>query len=182
MEPWRLTTGLLRYVYMRRGLDDVQAAARLGWVAPALLLLTALPMLIGYLSFGLALWRATTAYRARWWTSLRTLPSSYSGPGARFQRRAPAFYFLVIEAFSAGTGFPGLGWILAGYALPGLPLLLAGPGVAWALLPILSSPYGDGPLSAYGFLGLAVYLASSMLLSVAALALALRQTASEAHA
>jgi hypothetical protein len=177
-----LTTGLMRYVYLWRGLDNVQAAARLGWVAPALLLLTALPMLVGYLAFGLALWRATPAYRADWLHSLRTLPTRYSGPGTRWQRRAPAFYFLAIEAISAGTGFPGLGWMLAGYALPGLPLLLAGPGIAWALLPILSSPYGDGPLSAYGLLGMIVYLTSSMVLSVAALAWALRQTAAEARA
>jgi heme/copper-type cytochrome/quinol oxidase subunit 1 len=177
-----LATGLLRYVYLWRGLDNVQAAARLGWVAPALLLLTALPMLIGYLSFGLALWRATPAYRARWLHSLRTLPTRYSGTGTRWQRRAPTFYFLAIEAVSAGTGFPGLGWMLAGYALPGLPLLLAGPAIAWALLPILSSPYGDGPLSAYGLLGLVVYLASSMVLSVGALALTIRQTAAEARA
>lgn len=47
------------------------------------------------------------------------------------------------EFFSALFGFPGVGWILSGRAMIGGPLILAGQAVAWAILPIMLSPYGD---------------------------------------
>ena len=170
-----LSTGLVRLGYMRQGMNSVQAAGRLGWAAPLILLVTALPMFAGYLAFGTALWRVTAAYRARWWRQLRELPQRYNGAPRPWQERVPLRYFLLLEAASAFAGFPGLGWLLYGNALPGIPLLLSGPAVAWAVLPILISPYGGGPLAPYGLDALVAYLGLTALLSAAALWLVGRQ-------
>ena len=43
-------------------------------------------------------------------------------------------------------GFPGVGWLFAGFPLTGDVLLLAGPAFAWAVLPLAFTPFGDGPL------------------------------------
>jgi hypothetical protein len=160
-----LSTGLIRLGYMRQGMSDVEAAGRLGWAAPLILLLTALPMFAGYLAFGTALWRVTGTYRAQWWRQLRELPQHYNGAPRGWQERVPLHYFLLLEAGGAFAGFPGLGWLLYGYALPGIPLLLSGPAVAWAVLPVLMSPYGNGPLAPYGLNALIAYLALTALLS-----------------
>lgn len=168
-----LSSGLLRYTYMQRGLTSVQAAAQMQWVAPVFLVLTTLPMLAGYLAFDLALWRLSADYRAAWWAGIQNLPGRYNAPLTGWRRHIPRGYYLAVEAIGAIVGFPGLGWIMSGQALPGVPMALAGPAIAWAAVPIMMSPYGNGPLVSLGILAPILYLTLSTLLSVGLLWLTL---------
>lgn len=168
-----LITGLLRLGYLKQGMNDAQAAAHLGWAAPALLVVTAVPMFLGYLAFAYALWQATPVYRREWADHLRHIPDRYNGPAPRLRRHFPIGYFLGAEAAGAVVGFPGLGWILSGQALVGVPLALTGPAIAWAVVPILMDPYGSGQLAALGIYAPIIYLGTSSLLSIGFLWLSL---------
>lgn len=120
------------------------------------------------------IWAATGSYRAAGWRDLRVALARYDGMPAPWRRRIPAAYFLGAEIVGASAGFPGLGWILSGRPLIGLPLALLGPGIAWAVIPLLASPYGDGPLVRFGNgSALLAYLAASTGLSLAGLGLTL---------
>ena len=48
-------------------------------------------------------------------------------------------------------GFPGVGWLFAGFPLTASILLMAGPALTWAVIPAAFSPYGDGPLREIGW-------------------------------
>jgi heme/copper-type cytochrome/quinol oxidase subunit 1 len=170
-----LAGGFLRLNFMRQGLSSVEAAARLGWMAPTALMVGATLMFGGYLSFAGAVWRTTAEYRAEWWANLRAMPGRFNGPQPSWMRRMPISYLVGAEAASAFVGFPGLGWVLSGRAVPGVFMLLAGPAIAWAVVPLLTSPFGDGPLRAYGMWAPLVYLATTMLLSAGSLWLTVRQ-------
>ena len=63
-------------------------------------------------------------------------------------------------------GFPGVGWLFAGFPLAASILLMVGPATAWAGVPLLFSPYG-GPLRDVGWKIELVYLPVSALLSAA---------------
>ena len=162
-----LITGLLRMRWLVQGFSDAQAAEKLGWAAPTLLFLTAIPMAAGYLAFGAGLWKATRVYRAEWLESVQTFPERYHGKPIPWKQQAPMAYFLLPELISAAVGFPGLGWLLAGKSWPGIPLLLGGQVFAWAVIPLLMDPFGAGPLSGLGILPPVVYLSVTTLLSVA---------------
>ena len=64
---------------------------------------------------------------------------------------------------------------IAGQAAAGIALMLIGPAVAWALLPMLFSPFTNTVLSQWGWPVLLVWLPVSALISSAALALYLRR-------
>ena len=170
-----LVTGLLRLQWLMKGLSDAQAADRLGWAAPTLLFLTALPMALGYLAFNVGLWQATQHYRQAWLESIQHFPDRYNGANRGWKQRAPMLYFLLPELISAAVGFPGLGWLLSGRAWPGIPMLLGGQVISWAVIPLLMDPFGQGPLSGYGILPPIVYLSLSTLLSVSLLYRSLRR-------
>jgi hypothetical protein len=169
-----MVAGLLRYGYLRQGLSDGQAAIHLGWVIPAFLVLTSLPMFLGNLAFGAGLWKATVDYRYDWSQSIAHLPDRYNNPRRQF--RYPLPFYLLVEAISAMAGFPGLGWLLSGRALPGVPMMMAGPIIAWAALPMLMDPYGTGPLKTVGFISIFFYLCITTLLSLITLGLTLIRT------
>jgi hypothetical protein len=80
-------------------------------------------------------------------------------------KRVPARYVVGIEFMLGLLGFPGAGWLFAGQALPGLALLLMGPGIVWAALPALFSPAADTVFSQWGWRVALVWLASSATLS-----------------
>jgi hypothetical protein len=164
-----LTTGLVRYAYLQQGMDDVQAALRLGWIAPALLVLSALPLMLGFFSFGACVWRATRRFRAEWRQHLLQVPERLNGPMPGWRKNIPTIYILAAEAVSASVGFPGLGWLLSGQGIVGIPLGLTGPAIAWGVIPMLFSPYGNGPLVPLGSNSLLIYLSATTLLSVGAL-------------
>src|SRR5439155_15537419 len=93
----------------------------------------------------------------------------YSGRiPARVRRRSPA----VLAAYELPMGllgFPGLGWLFAGFPLQATFLLCGGPAFAWAVLPIAFSPYGRGPLRDVGWKVELAYLPVSAALSAALL-------------
>lgn len=136
-----LASGLVRAMYLGQGMNDAESAAQLGWVAPALMLATALPMLVGYGAFGAGIWQGTRAYRAEWFARWRETLSSYSGPLPPRVEKIPLPFILAMEFFAAFFGFPGLGWLYAGQALLGVSLMCLGPATAWALIPLLVSPF-----------------------------------------
>lgn len=174
-----LVTGLLRGGLVAGGLSDGQAADRMGWIAPTILLLTALPMLVGYIAYGTALMQATHQYRVEWWARIRTAPTLYNGPAPRWRGHVPVSYFILAEVVGAAAGFPGLGWIMSGYPSVGLPIALIGPALAWGILPLLSSPFGDGPLVGFGAYAILLYLVVTAALSVGGLCFVLRKTGTQ---
>lgn len=156
-----LSSGLIRAGYLRQGMNDAQAAAQLGWVAPALMLATAVPILIGYIAFGAAMWGATHAYRRDWLARWRDSFGQYTGPLPPRVEKMPILAIVAIEFFGGMMGFPGLGWLYAGQAIIGVFLLCAGPAVAWALIPMLISPFSDSALQPYGIWVLFVWLGAT---------------------
>jgi hypothetical protein len=66
-------------------------------------------------------------------------------------------------------GFPGVGWLFAGFPFTASILLLAGPALTWAVIPVAFSPYGRGPLRGVGWGAELVWLPVMALVSSAAL-------------
>ena len=66
-------------------------------------------------------------------------------------------------------GFPGVGWLFAGFPLTASILLMAGPALTWAVIPVAFSPYGQGPLREIGWKVELVWLPVMALLSSALL-------------
>jgi hypothetical protein len=66
-------------------------------------------------------------------------------------------------------GFPGVGWLFAGFPVTALLLLTIGPALAWAVIPLGFSPYGQGPLRGVGWKVEFIWLPASALLSAAML-------------
>src|SRR3989442_14978821 len=66
-------------------------------------------------------------------------------------------------------GFPGDGWLFAGFPFTASILLMAGPAIAWAIIPVAFSPYGQGPLRPEGWKVELVWLPVSARLSSALL-------------
>jgi len=170
-----LTTGLIRAYWLHQGLDNAAAAAKLGWAAPMVLWVTAVPLFIGFAAFGTAVYRVTTGYRAQMSANMRQIPDNFSGPMPERLKRVPRIRVLGMEFVGGLFGWPGLGWLYAGQALPAVGLLLVGPTIAWALLPMLFSPYAETALSLWGWPVLLIWLPLSALLSSAALAVYLRR-------
>lgn len=143
------------------------------WSAPATIA-GALLYALGALWLFQFAWRASATYRAAAWRALLRELDRHNSEGAAWQRRMPNAYSLLPEAATAIFGFPGLGWIIAGKALIGVPLMFAGPAIAWAFLPLLISPYSDVGRADGGPMLIQIYLIVSAVLSVSALWLALR--------
>ncbi len=132
----------------------------------------------GFSMLALMVWRATREYRSEGWRNLWAWIASYNGEPAGWRKRIPIRYLLAAEAAGAFVGWPGLGWTLSGMPFIGLPMLLGGPPIAWAVLPLLSSPFGDPPLHWLGlWQAVLLYLSASTIVSVAGLytALSLRR-------
>ena len=62
-------------------------------------------------------------------------------------------------------GFPGMGWLFAGFSFTASILLLAGPAVTWAVIPLAFSPFGQGPLSTIGWKVELVWIPATALVS-----------------
>jgi hypothetical protein len=124
-------------------------------------------VLAGFSSYARAVWHATAGDRTQGRAALAAMPRAYTGRiPARVRRRSPAAlaaYELPMGLF----GFPGLGWLFAGFPFQATILLCAGPALAWAVLPIAFTPYGHGPLRSLGWKIELVYLPVSALLSAA---------------
>jgi cytochrome c oxidase cbb3-type subunit 1 len=148
------------------------AAALLGGTAMAM---GAALYSVGFTTLAIALWRATAKYRADGWHAARRAIASYNSEPAGWRRRIPLRFFLGAEAVGSLVGFPGLGWALGGLPLIGLPLLMIGPAIPWAIIPLLTSPYGSAPLGAVGpWQAVLMYLLTSTAVSSAGLYASLR--------
>ncbi|HEU5279729.1 MAG TPA: hypothetical protein VFU26_12600 [Gaiellaceae bacterium] len=123
----------------------------------------------GFGAYASATWHATAAYRAEGRRWLRRAPSAYAGRiPKRVRRRSPASV-AAYEVPMGLLGFPGIGWLFAGYPLTGTALLLTGPALAWAVVPLAFTPFADGPLRGVGWQAELVWLPASTLVSTALL-------------
>jgi len=137
---------------------------------PALVLVpAALAVLAGFGAYARAAWTATAPDRLAARASLAGLPRRFSGPiPKRVRRRSPAGV-AAYELPMGIMGFPGLGWIFAGFPLVGSILLIAGPSIAWAGIPAMFTPFGQGPLRGIGWKVEFIWLPVSTLVSTALL-------------
>jgi membrane protein implicated in regulation of membrane protease activity len=137
---------------------------------PALLLTpAALAMLGGFGAYAVASWSMSARQRRAGRQALAAAPSVYAGRvPKRVRRRSPAA-LAGYELPMALLGFPGIGWLFAGFPLIAAILLLVGPVLAWAVIPSAFSPYGTGPLRGLGWKFEFVWLSATALLSAAAL-------------
>ncbi len=125
----------------------------------------AVAVLVGFFAYALSAWVATAADRRFARLSLAGLPGRFAGPiPKRVRRRKPAGV-AAYELPMGIMGFPGVGWLFAGYPLVGSILLIVGPALAWAMIPTLFSPYGSGPLTSLGWKAELVWLPLSTLVS-----------------
>jgi hypothetical protein len=138
------------------------------WAA-LLLMPAALAVLVGFGAYAVATWRMTARQRAAERRALMAAPRVYGGRvPKRVRTRSPAA-LAGYELPMALLGFPGIGWLFAGFPFTAAILLLTGPVLAWAVIPSAFSPYGTGPLRGVGWRFEFVWLAATALLSAAAL-------------
>jgi hypothetical protein len=138
------------------------------WSALALVA-AALTALVGFAAFERAVWPMTRRQRELGRQTLAAAPAAYTGRiPKRVRRRSPAAV-AGYELPMGLLGFPGVGWLFAGFPFTASILLLAGPALAWAVIPIAFSPYGQGPLRTLGWKVELAYLPVSALLSAAVL-------------
>jgi len=137
---------------------------------PALLLApAALAMLGGFGAYAVASWSMSARQRRAGQRALAAAPAVYAGRvPKRVRRRSPAA-LAGYELPMALMGFPGVGWLFAGFPFVAAMLLLVGPVLAWAVIPSAFSPYGTGPLRGVGWKVELVWLSATALLSAAAL-------------
>jgi hypothetical protein len=129
----------------------------------------------GFGSYARAMWRGTEVYRAESRGRVRRAPQAYAGRiPKRVLRRRPAA-IAVYEVPMGLLGFPGVGWLFGGYPLAGSALLLVGPAIAWAAIPLAFTPFSNGPLVQVGWQAEWVWLPASTFISTAALFLAHRR-------
>ena len=129
----------------------------------------ALVVLVGFATFARATWRLTETQRAEGRRALAAAPGLYTGriPN-RVRRRSPAA-LAGYELPLGLMGFPGVGWLFAGFPFTASILLCAGPAIAWAVIPVAFTPFGEGPLRELGWKVELAYLPASALLSSAVL-------------
>ena len=134
-----------------------------------LLVPAALAVLAGFSAYAVSAWSMTATQREAGRRAIAGIPRAYAGriPN-RVRRRSPAA-LAGYELPLGLLGFPGVGWLFAGFPLTATILLLAGPAVTWAVLPAAFTPYGDGPLRELGWKVELVWLPASALISAAAL-------------
>jgi hypothetical protein len=129
----------------------------------------ALAVAVGFGSYARLTWQGTAAYRAEGRSWLRRAPGAYAGRiPQRVRRRRPAAV-AAYEVPMGLLGFPGVGWLFAGFPLTGTALLLVGPALAWALIPLAFTPFANGPLTGVGWQAELGWLPASTLISAALL-------------
>ena len=111
----------------------------------------ALVALAGFSVFASAAWRITARQRTAGREAIAAAPQAFSGKiPKRVVRRSPA----VLAGYELPLGlmgFPGVGWLFAGFPLVASILLMAGPAITWAVIPVAFTPYGRGPLRNLGW-------------------------------
>jgi hypothetical protein len=129
----------------------------------------ALLVLAGFSAYARAALALTAPQRDEGRRAIAAVPRLYTRRiPKRVRRRSPAA-MAGYELPLGLMGFPGIGWLFAGFPFTASILLMAGPALAWAVIPVAFSPYGQGPLRAEGWKIELVWLPLSALLSSAAL-------------
>ncbi|HEX6703016.1 MAG TPA: hypothetical protein VF101_19990, partial [Gaiellaceae bacterium] len=129
----------------------------------------ALAVLAGFGSYARAAWQLSERQRAEGRRAIAGAPRLYTGKiPNRVRRRSPAA-LAGYELPLGLMGFPGVGWLFAGFPFTASILLCGGPALAWAVIPMAFSPFGEGPLREVGWKVELAYLPASALLSSAAL-------------
>jgi hypothetical protein len=141
------------------------AVSRLEPWAALVLVPAALAVLVGFGAYAVSAWTMTVRQRAVARQALASAPGAYAGRiPRRVLRRSPAS-LAGYELPMGLLGFPGVGWLFAGFPMTATVLLLTGPALAWAVIPLAFSPYGNGPLNGVGWKVELVWLPASALLS-----------------
>ena len=134
-----------------RGATFHDAVARLEPWAALVLVPAALAVLAGFSSYAISAWRMTARQRLAGAKAIIEAPEAFTGRIPRRVRgRSPAA-LAGYELPMALLGFPGVGWLFAGFSFTASVLLLAGPALTWAVIPVAFSPYGQGPLNTLGW-------------------------------
>jgi hypothetical protein len=124
---------------------------------------------VGFVGFAAAVWPMTAPQRAAGRQVIAAAPAAFAGQiPRRVRRRSPA----VLAGYELPLGllgFPGVGWLFAGFPLMASVLLLGGPAFTWAVLPAAFSPFGPGPLREIGWKIELVWLPTMALASSAVL-------------
>jgi hypothetical protein len=129
----------------------------------------ALAALVGFAGFAGAAWRMTARQRAEGRAAVVAAPKVYTGKiPNRVRRRSPAA-LAAYELPLGLMGFPGVGWLFAGFPFVASILLMVGPALTWAVIPVAFSPYGNGPLRGIGWKVELAWLPMMALLSSALL-------------
>src|SRR5436190_7652840 len=111
----------------------------------------ALAVLAGFGAYARAAWQLTASQRAEGKRAIAAAPGVYTGKiPNRVRRRSPAA-LAGYELPLGLMGFPGVGWLFAGFPFTASILLMAGPALTWAVIPVAFSPYVNGPLHAAGW-------------------------------
>jgi hypothetical protein len=127
----------------------------------------AVAVLIGFAAFASATWRMTVRQRAAGREAIAATPRVFTGKiPKRVVRRSPAA-LAGYELPLGLMGFPGVGWLFAGFPLTASILLMLGPALTWAIIPVAFSPYGRGPLRGLGWGVELVWLPTMALVSSA---------------
>jgi hypothetical protein len=129
----------------------------------------AVAVAFGFGLYARAMWRGTEAYRAESRSRARRAPSAYAGRIPKHVRRRRPASVAAYEVPMGLLGFPGVGWLFAGYPFVGSILLLVGPAIAWAAVPLAFTPFSNGPLVGVGWRAEFVWLPASTLISTALL-------------
>jgi hypothetical protein len=145
------------------------AVARLEPWAALLLVPAALAVLTGFSAYAVSAWRMTARQRRAGAQAIAAAPVAFTGRIPRRVRgRSPAA-LAGYELPMALMGFPGLGWLFAGFPVTASILLLCVPAFTWAVVPLAFTPYGQGPLSSLGWKVELAWIPASALLSTAML-------------
>ena len=129
----------------------------------------AVAVLMGFVAYACAAWTMSARQRAAGRAAIAAAPAQYTGKiPKRVQRRSPAA-LAGYELPLGLMGFPGVGWLFAGFPFTASILLMAGPAIAWAVIPAAFTPFGEGPLRAVGWRVELLWLPLSAIVSSAAL-------------
>src|SRR5438034_142842 len=129
----------------------------------------ALVVFAGFWSYSRLAVSMTARQRDEGRRAIAALPGRYTGTiPKRVRRRSPAA-LAGYELPLGLMGFPGVGWLFAGFPFTASILLMAGPAISWAVIPVAFTPFGEGPLRTVGWKVELLWLPLSAILSSAAL-------------
>ena len=120
---------------------------------------------LGFAAFAHATWTMTATFRAAGRDALVAMPATFTGRIPLRVRRKRPIAVAAYELPMGVLGFPGLGWLFGGFPVTGSLLLMAGPALTWAVIPMAFTPYYNGPLQSVGWKAELVWLPASTLLS-----------------